>query len=241
MENSIAIKNLIDNNNKYNFYNSSKNFNERHVYDNENFYEGISCEDYLIYQLQYKKYDVEKEINNFNYNKEKYKSYCKEISEISEFGKYVEENNKLNKNYLLKIEKELFNQMVLKPATNFKIHVVLCCSKINGVVYRNKKQDFSSEQITLLIKRLNNKNRDFYNDKEIWNALCRVERGRVSNKMRFSIYQRDGYRCCRCGRSEESDYLEIDHIKPIAKGGKSTYNNLQTLCRRCNKNKGDTY
>ena len=35
--------------------------------------------------------------------------------------------------------------------------------------------------------------------------------------------------------------MDIDHIKPIAKGGKTTYDNLQTLCRRCNKEKGDTY
>lgn len=92
-----------------------------------------------------------------------------------------------------------------------------------------------------MIKRLNNKNRDFYNDKGIWDSLCRVERGKVSNKMRFSIYKRDGYRCRICGRTEKHDYLEIDHIKPIAKGGKSTYDNLQTLCRRCNKNKGDSF
>ena len=30
-------------------------------------------------------------------------------------------------------------------------------------------------------------------------------------------------------------------IKPIAKGGKSTYDNLQTLCVYCNKEKGDKY
>lgn len=33
--------------------------------------------------------------------------------------------------------------------------------------------------------------------------------------------------------------LEIDHIIPIAKGGKSTYDNLQTLCHRYNIKKGD--
>ena len=57
--------------------------------------------------------------------------------------------------------------------------------------------------------------------------------------MRFSIYQRDGYRCRICGRS--TDDLEVDHIFPIAKGGKSTYDNLQTLCHRCNYNKSDSF
>ena len=55
--------------------------------------------------------------------------------------------------------------------------------------------------------------------------------------MRFSIYDRDGYRCKMCGR--KTNDLEIDHIFHISKGGKSEYSNLQTLCRRCNANKSD--
>ena len=35
--------------------------------------------------------------------------------------------------------------------------------------------------------------------------------------------------------------LEIDHIKPISKGGKCTYDNLQTLRARCNREKRDKY
>ena len=87
---------------------------------------------------------------------------------------------------------------------------------------------------------IKNKNGTFYNDREIWNSLCRVERGKVSNKMRFSIYERDGYRCRNCGISDRYANLEIDHIIPISKGGKSTYDNLQTLCHRCNVEKGDS-
>ncbi|MBO4667476.1 MAG: HNH endonuclease [Bacilli bacterium] len=56
--------------------------------------------------------------------------------------------------------------------------------------------------------------------------------------MRFSIYARDGNRCRKCGR--RTGDLEIDHIIPIAKGGKSTYENLQTLCKSCNKKKGSS-
>ena len=82
------------------------------------------------------------------------------------------------------------------------------------------------------------KHGDYYLDGEIWNAICRVERGKVSNRMRFAIYQRDGYRCRKCGRS--SNDLEIDHIFPISKGGKSVFDNLQTLCHRCNTEKSNT-
>ena len=93
--------------------------------------------------------------------------------------------------------------------------------------------------ISTFIKGLNNRSGNFYNDRGVWDALCRVERGKVSNKMRFSIYERDGYRCRKCGVSDRYAQLEIDHIIPIAKGGKTTYDNLQTLCHRCNVEKGD--
>lgn len=241
MNNSVTLKSLFDLNKKYNFYFGSKNFDEENVYDNEIYYDSISCEDYLIYQLQFKKYDIEKEIKNIEYNKLKYNQYKKEIFSIEDFGKYNNINESLSINYLVSLEKNIFQKSILKPKTNFELNVTLYCSKINGEIYGGKSDIFSAEQILDLIERLNDKNRGFYNDREIWNALCRVERGRVSNKMRFSIYQRDGYKCRICGRSEEYDYLEIDHIKPIAKGGKSEYDNLQTLCRRCNKNKGDKY
>lgn len=241
LENSVTIKKLLEINNKYKFFEEINSFDEEHVYDNEIYYEMISCEDYLIYQLQFNKFDVEKEIKKIKNNLENYKSYSQEILQIDTFGKFDQINDKLNQKYLLKLEKKYFNKNNKNPIVNFDIKIILYCSKINGEIYRKKKQVFSIEEISTLIKRLNNKNRDFYNDKDIWDSLCRVERGKVSNKMRFSIYKRDGYMCCICGRTERSDFLEIDHIKPIAKGGKSTYDNLQTLCRRCNKRKGDSY
>lgn len=66
-----------------------------------------------------------------------------------------------------------------------------------------------------------------------------VERVKVSNRMRFSIYSRDNYTCRMCHRRFNAENLEIDHIYPIARGGKTTYVNLQTLCKRCNQMKGD--
>jgi len=105
----------------------------------------------------------------------------------------------------------------------------------------NEHIEDCDKEIRYRLNRLSNKRNGYFLDREMWESICRVERGKVSNKMRFSIYKRDGYRCKMCGRSDRFAYLEIDHIKPIAKGGKSIYSNLQTLCSKCNAKKGDSY
>jgi len=68
------------------------------------------------------------------------------------------------------------------------------------------------------------------------------QRQLMTTNLREMIKSRDGYKCVRCGASLEDEphlLLEIDHIIPVSKGGKTTPENLQTLCWRCNRNKGD--
>lgn len=57
---------------------------------------------------------------------------------------------------------------------------------------------------------------------------------RVADSVRAAVLVRDGGRCRICRRAIN---LEMDHIVPISKGGKTEESNLQTLCRRCNRRK----
>lgn len=62
--------------------------------------------------------------------------------------------------------------------------------------------------------------------------------------MRTKIFERDNYTCCYCAASlsnGRTDELHCDHIYPIVKGGITRANNLQTLCKNCNLNKGDKW
>jgi len=239
LQNSIYLKKLQEINCKYKFF-SHIDFNQSHTYDNENFYRDIACLDYLIYQLQFISTKVIDQINKEEQNNILYAEYQKEVIALTEAGKFLIDIGKLKYDKLVATEKRLINQTICaKTNTNFYINVTLYCSQINGHIYAKKSEIYYADDILALIKRLRNRNGTFYNDREIWNSICRVERGKVSNKMRFSIYQRDGYRCRKCGVSQRYTQLEVDHIIPIAKGGKSTYNNLQTLCHKCNAKKGD--
>jgi len=60
--------------------------------------------------------------------------------------------------------------------------------------------------------------------------------------IRLKVLNRDNFRCVFCGKSPATDigtHLHLDHVKPFSKGGKSTIDNLQTLCEECNLGKGD--
>ena len=58
----------------------------------------------------------------------------------------------------------------------------------------------------------------------------------IPRDVRQRVFQRYGGRCAECGAN---DYLEYDHIIPVAKGGSNSDNNVQLLCRRCNLKKSD--
>lgn len=240
LQNSIYLKKLQEINSKYKFFQHT-DFNQCHVYDNEKIYCEISCLDYLTYQLQFIGSKVIDQINKEKQNKQLYTEYINEINNLTEFGKFVIEIGKLKYEKLLAVEKRLIKIYTYQqPYIDFNIKVTLYLSKINGQIRAKKYEIFYEDCILNLIKKLKNRNGTFYNDREIWDSICRVERGKVSNKMRFSIYKRDGYRCCKCGAIQNKyTKLEVDHIIPIAKGGKSTYENLQTLCHKCNVEKGD--
>lgn len=239
LQNSVCLERLNEINKRYTFY-PPVSFDQSHTYDNENFYNDVSCRDYLIYQLQYLQKKICGQIEKVDYNRALYESYRKEVAEIRVFSQYRTAPEKLKPDVLKRQEAQLFLQrMRPAPCVRFLLSVTLFCAKINGQVYRKKSAQFSADEILILIKRLNKKSGSYYVDREIWDAICRVERGKVSNKMRFSIYARDHYRCRNCGVSDRFAKLEIDHIIPIAKGGKTTYDNLQTLCHHCNVVKGD--
>lgn len=62
-------------------------------------------------------------------------------------------------------------------------------------------------------------------------------RQHIPRKLRHEVFKRDGYRCRECGASKDETSLEIDHIVPVARGGTNDIDNLQTLCRECNRMK----
>ena len=54
---------------------------------------------------------------------------------------------------------------------------------------------------------------------------------------RINIFTRDGYACQYCRHKFRTEELTFDHVVPIAKGGRKTWENIVTACWRCNNKK----
>ena len=85
------------------------------------------------------------------------------------------------------------------------------------------------------------KKREEYNRKANQEQYRRErERQLLTPGLRYDILKRDNFRCQICGRTARDGVtLEVDHKKPIARGGKTEPNNLWTLCWDCNRGKAD--
>jgi len=68
----------------------------------------------------------------------------------------------------------------------------------------------------------------------------------ILRPFKLHVMERDNYTCVYCGivssfarESSRKAELSIDYIKPIARGGASSVENLACCCRKCNTEKND--
>lgn len=103
-----------------------------------------------------------------------------------------------------------------------------------GMAQRSFTVPMTEETIVDLIK--------LFESKLTASAFAKEQRNLMTKKLREQIKKRDNFTCCTCGNStydEPNLLLEIDHIIPVAKGGCTIEENLQTLCWKCNRAKSD--
>jgi len=68
-------------------------------------------------------------------------------------------------------------------------------------------------------------------------CFCRKLANRIiaMPEVRAEVFKRAGYKCELCG---SVDFISVDHIIPVKRGGTNAISNLQCLCLSCNCSKG---
>ncbi len=110
---------------------------------------------------------------------------------------------------------------------------------------------YNSAVMAAEVKRLHEDSFEVQKPKGIYEfLLCRDTdpyAGRLLNLRAFeekdkqAAYSRQNGICPVCGQHFEYDEMEGDHILPWSKGGKTTGENCQMLCKPCNGKKSDKY
>jgi diadenosine tetraphosphate (Ap4A) HIT family hydrolase len=61
----------------------------------------------------------------------------------------------------------------------------------------------------------------------------------IPDSIRYQVLVESGGRCALCGATKNERPLDVDHIKPRSRGGLTVRENLQVLCSKCNRSKGN--
>lgn len=62
----------------------------------------------------------------------------------------------------------------------------------------------------------------------------------VPDSVRYQVLKEGGGHCALCGATVNERPMDVDHIIPRSKGGKTEYSNLQVMCSKCNRSKRNT-
>lgn len=170
-------------------------------------------------------------------NQSLYDDYCREISKLKSTATADSVKAlKISYEKYIALESRLFKEKKLRPITD---STVVCMATYSSPKGRNNYSRTAMYDIRMLPQRDRAiKAKQIQQNSE--EARRKRERALMTDKLRYSILKRDGFRCRICGRSAADGVkLHVDHIIPVSKGGKTVPNNLRTLCETCNWGKSD--
>ena len=99
------------------------------------------------------------------------------------------------------------------------------------------RESFSAEYIASRLEVLKSYNFEMTE----YQYNCNDQRKLMNAELRNKIIYRDSRVCQICGKYCSMDEIQIDHIQPVSKGGKTVESNLQVLCAKCNRTKSNKY
>ena len=170
-------------------------------------------------------------------NKELYAEYQKEVDSLqSEVTRDLARGLGVKYEVYVGIESAIFGGRKLEPVVECS---VVCTKTYDSPQGYRHYEESASYPIDMVPGRYSElKAKIAYQNSE--EARKKRARSQMTDKLRYEILKRDGFRCKLCGRTADDGVkLHVDHIVPVAKGGETVPDNLRTLCEDCNWGKGD--
>lgn len=234
---SVKIAELLKLNESIGFLDIPPEFKVVRYYDNKNNFNRIDPAYLMTAEMRNNIDFFSSYFDRLQQNRNKWMQYEARIQEIVALDSAVDfEKIKIQESAFKHREARLFAKRRITPVTNSVFHVVMQYSSRQGRVQLAKTGSYSFEDMFACFESISRS----HLDKTVYSGLTAVERGEVSDSLRYDILRRDNFTCVLCGVSaKQGARLHVDHIIPISKGGKSVPGNLRTLCERCNIGKLD--
>ena len=191
----------------------------------------VNGDDVIKYHIENDIKGLRTDIENSIYNISLLDEYEKNVAKILEQESI--NNTKYSDKKYKRIENIVLDK-VIYTKKDFLIRVSLeVYYRSNGGRINESRNGFRNyDELLELYKEWENGNK--------YEVTKRQERKIMNDDIRYNVLKRDNFTCQKCGiTSKDGAKLEVDHIIPLSKGGKTVMSNLQTLCDRCNSGKSD--
>ena len=238
INNSDKIKALIELNNQLSFKNCPSWYPHYYNCRSKRELDRMSTREYFYTCVSKNLNEYAKTIECIKYNRAEYDSYLSKIRTLK--STVTEELCKsLNISFkrFTKREQKLFHKLIHPgPVRYIDIYCKLTYTSPAGRNNYKKEDCFTFETLKDTYEKVKLQK----TEQETKEYKAKQERSKMSASLRYDILKRDGFKCTLCGATADNGVtLHVDHIVPVAKGGKTEWSNLRTLCDRCNLGKSD--
>lgn len=227
----VALRKL---NSEFNFIKVNPHLYYQRHFNNKPQFDRCNIDDIFLSEVKVNRSNMELLLASTEMNERLYRDYCTRLLALPPtVTPQLAEQKGIPYIYFQKYEATTLRVLELKPICTFNVK----CTKTYTSQHGRKSYELSKTYTPVDVKRcflLLEQQAQYKNS-------AQYQRSLVTPKLRYQILQRDGFRCVLCGCTSDHTMLEVDHIRPISKGGRTVPENLRTLCRNCNRGKSDSY
>jgi len=117
----------------------------------------------------------------------------------------------------------------------------------HGIISKESSKKFTLEDFTSLsleereelVSICDQKTKEYVDSQDGLIGGHRYNPDPVPSSLRYQVLKLSDSKCALCGVHKDDSPIDVDHIVPKSRGGSNDLSNLQALCYRCNRGKGN--